>query len=199
VITQCSIAELYANADPAPIAIAKTCERRRCGHIPDALTSHDCLTACVNVAGVNKHRYILATQDERLRGSMRMIPGVPMVYIRRAVMIMEPPSPASLEMRDVVERQKLGGRVLGKRKREDEGTVKKKKGPKEPNPLSVKKKKKSVKGGMVETAVEEGNEIVAGDAESNVVGDINDSTGRQKSTRRRRHHKHNPQSEISVS
>ena len=195
-ITQCCISELYANADPDPIALAKTCERRRCGHIPDPLSSHDCLTSCLNISGENKHRYILATQDERLRGEMRMIPGVPMVYIRRAVMIMEPPSPASLTKRDVLEREKLGGLEGSKRKRDgnDDGTAKKKKkAPKEPNPLSVKKKK-SVKAapterseGIVEEEREEGNEREA--REENVIGEISNSARRHKATRRRKHHK----------
>jgi U3 small nucleolar RNA-associated protein 23 len=190
VITQCSISELYANADPAPINLAKSFERRRCGHIPNALSSDDCLTSCINISGENKHRYVLATQDEQLRGEMRQVPGVPMVYIRRAVMIMEPPSPATLERREVHEREKLGGLEGSKRKRDggdDEGRVKKKKkGSKEPNPLSVKKKKAlkpaitEAPGGLEDKAVE---------GEQNVIGEVTDSVRRHKSTRRRKHKK----------
>jgi U3 small nucleolar RNA-associated protein 23 len=127
---------------------------------------------------------------------MRLIPGVPMVYIRRAVMIMEPPSPASTDRRDTIELDKLGGRETLKRKRgEEEGKVRKKKGPKEPNPLSIKKKKKSVK----ENARKGGEDTNDGDVkdlvitESNIIGDVTDSVRRSKSTRRRRHHKPNPQ------
>jgi U3 small nucleolar RNA-associated protein 23 len=191
VITQCSISELYTNADRALIILAKSFERRRCGHIPDALSSHDCLTSCVNISGENKHRYILATQEERLRGEMRQIPGVPMVYIRRAVMIMEPPSPATLEKREALEREKLGVLEGSKRKRDggdDEGRVKKKKtGPKEPNPLSVKKKKIlkpaiiEIPGGL--------NEDKAVEGEQNIIGEVTDSVRRHKSTRRRKHRK----------
>jgi U3 small nucleolar RNA-associated protein 23 len=67
-----------------------------------------------------------------------------MVYIRCAAMIMEPPSPASLTGQDVLEREKLDGLERSKRKREgdDDGKPrKKKKGPKQPNALSVEKKK----------------------------------------------------------
>jgi U3 small nucleolar RNA-associated protein 23 len=202
VITQCCISELYANADAAPIALAKTCERRRCGHVPDALSSHDCLTACINISGENKHRYILATQDEGLRGEMRMIPGVPMVYIHRAVMIMEPPSPASLTRRDVLEREKLGGLEGSKRKREgdDGGKPRKKKGPKEPNPLSVKKKKsvqvtpaREPKGG--EDGGNKGNLELS---EQNVIGEVSDSVRRHKSTRKRKYHKKSSKVETTI-
>jgi U3 small nucleolar RNA-associated protein 23 len=115
-----------------------------------------------------------------------------MVYIKRAVMIMEPPSPASLERKDALERQKLGGvEGLGKRKRgnDDEDKIKKKKkGPKEPNPLSMKRKKKAEG-----TSTEEANEITTketnkgADEELNVIGGITEETRRHK--RRRKHHK----------
>jgi U3 small nucleolar RNA-associated protein 23 len=202
VITQCSISELYANADPTPITLAKSCERRRCGHIPDPLSSHDCLTSCINISGENKHRYILATQDEQLRVQMRRIPGVPMLYIRRAVMIMEPPSPASLARRDALEREKLSGlEGQGKRKWDDEEgeeTVRKKKRrPKEPNPLSVKKKKNTTPAKAIIQPVENSEQNVADkegsvdnvEREQNVIGDVTDSIRRHKSTRRRKHHK----------
>ena len=131
---------------------------------------------------------------------MRRLPGVPMVYIKRAVMIMEPPSPASLDRKDSLERQKLGGvEGLRKRKRgtDDEDKVKKKKkGPKEPNPLSIKRKK--IPEG---TSTEKTKEITTketndrSDKELNVIGDITDETRRHK--RRRRHHKKpiNPENE----
>jgi U3 small nucleolar RNA-associated protein 23 len=194
VITQCCIAELYKTGDQDVIALAKKCERRRCGHIPDPLSGHDCITACLNVDGENKHRYILATQDETLRAEMRAIPGVPMMYIKRAVMIMEPPSPTSLARRDTREREKLGS--VEKRKRVDddgedddaEPTRKKRKGPKEPNPKSVLKKKK--KPNAVEKRKEEKKSEDADAAMTdNIIGDVSDSVRRSKSVRRRKSHK----------
>ena len=122
-----------------------------------------------------------------------------MVYIRRAVMIMEPPSPASMERRDVIEREKLGGgTALGKRKRgEDDGKIRKqKKGPKEPNPLSVKKKKPLKESARTKENKEErernegDNTDLEGYVDTNIIGDITDSLRRLKSTRRRRHHHH---------
>jgi U3 small nucleolar RNA-associated protein 23 len=191
VITQCCIAELYKLGEAEPIALAKKCERRRCGHIPDPLTSRDCLTACVNIHGENKHRYILATQDEQLRSQMRLVPGVPMVYIRRAVMIMEPPSPATMDRREELERNKLGGgQTMGKRNREEvenEKPKKKKKAVKEPNPLSVKKKKPKANVNATSGQAVTANE--GSDPEMNIIGEVTDSLRRHKSTRRRRKHK----------
>lgn len=106
---------------------------------------------------------------------MRQIAGVPLVYVNRSVMIMEPMAEKSEEIRDTEERAKFRAGLKGrrgasepeslKRKRTDEdgegddidagartnGTAdtqpipkKKRKGPKGPNPLSMKKTKKTV-------------------------------------------------------
>lgn len=40
----------------------------------------------------NKHRYIIATQSQSLRNHLRTIPAVPIVHIKKSVMILEPPS-----------------------------------------------------------------------------------------------------------
>lgn len=136
---------------------------------------------------------------------MRQIPGVPMIYIKRAVMVMEPTSPATLNKRNALERGKLGGMErLGKRKQRDEDDEdkpkKKKKGAKEPNPLSIKKKKKPTSEtnvvtehrGVTTTGNEGGNEA---EVESNIIGEVTDSVRRQKSTRKRKHHKKPAQQE----
>lgn len=86
-----------------------------------------------------------------LRVHARSIPGVPIIYVKRSVMVLEPMSTPSENIRDGVERGKfragLDDPSLGKRKREDEAEplvkipgLKKAKGP---NPLSVKKAKKT--------------------------------------------------------
>ncbi len=113
---------------------------------------------------------VVASQEEEVRRWCRGVRGVPLVYVKRSVMIMEPMAESSMNVREGVERGKfrtgLRGRGLGigaKRKREEEGSdvegnkakivegddqgeeraVKKKvRGPKGPNPLSVKKPKK---------------------------------------------------------
>jgi len=163
---------LYAAASEPGVSYlidkAKLFERRRCGHLPadypEPLSAKECMTSVVDPKGTkhNKHRYVVASQDIEVRRSMRQVMGVPLVYINRSVMIMEPMAEATENLRDREEKGKfrdgLKGRASGsvgmKRKRDDgeeEGEeeakeAKKKKvygQPKGPNPLSVKKTKKA--------------------------------------------------------
>jgi U3 small nucleolar RNA-associated protein 23 len=50
----------------------------------------------------NKHRYAIATQSQPLRAKLRLIPAVPIVHINRSVMILEPPSDATLKAKALV-------------------------------------------------------------------------------------------------
>ena len=151
-------------------------ERRRCGHhtLDEPLSTLDCLSSVIDPKNslTNKNRYVVASQDEEVRRFCRDVRGVPLVYVKRSVMVMEPMAEGSVGVRDGIERSKFrsglrgkGSLSLGKRKRgEDEGSemnvtegkqansgagsdekaaIKKKmKGPKGPNPLSVKKPRK---------------------------------------------------------
>lgn len=156
------------------IELAKTLERRRCGHHPDQypepLSTQECLQSVVDPkdSGLNKHRYVVASQEQEVRRMLRGIKGVPLIYIKRSVMILEPMADESVQARAREERSKFRAdlkNTLGKRKRageDDEGAdgekeqaqgngkpsteeqkKKKKKGhgPKGPNPLAVQKKK----------------------------------------------------------
>ncbi|KAG9238376.1 putative rRNA-processing protein utp23 [Amylocarpus encephaloides] len=207
-ITQCSMRHLYAASSETGVSYlidkAKTYERRRCGHrpedYPEPLSSQDCLSSVVDPKDnkTNKNCYVVASQELEVRKQMRRIMGVPLVYINRSVMIMEPMAGATSDNRDREERGKFrAGLKRGsgslKRKREDgeeggkeEGTdgggsgLKKKKksgkGPKEPNPLAVKKskKKQSEQGDLL--AREGGKEPSTLDAE--------ESSGRRKRRRK---------------
>ncbi|KAF2460110.1 Fcf1-domain-containing protein [Lineolata rhizophorae] len=194
-ITQCTMRHLYELAqrkpkpptkrtepsaapplDPQPlIALARTFERRRCNHhtLPAPLSTPACLLACIDPssAGANKHRYVVATQDADFRAQLRNeVAGVPLVYVSRSVMVMEPMGKRTVDVREGVERGKLRRGFLekedGKKRKREEGAEgmeggedeegsageeqpKKKnkvKGPKGPNPLSVKKPKKREQG-----------------------------------------------------
>jgi U3 small nucleolar RNA-associated protein 23 len=177
-ITQCCIRHLY-NAVPEPgqerdkeawIEVAKQAERRRCGHheLETPLSELECIQSVLDPkgSGTNKHRYVVATQDREVRAAMREVAGVPLVYINRSVMVMEPMAAHSAEVREAEEKGKVraglksrrGAEVSGeKRKAPDhdgdeemkeselDASVpkrKKPKGPSGPNPLSVKKSKK---------------------------------------------------------
>src|SRR3954470_7679261 len=92
---------------------AKMFERRRCGHLPDdypePLSARDCIKSVVDGKGngTNKHRYVVASQDLEVRKSMRAVQGVPLVYINRSVMIMEPMAGTSAEVREREEKSKF--------------------------------------------------------------------------------------------
>ncbi|POR31969.1 rRNA-processing protein utp23 [Tolypocladium paradoxum] len=182
-ITQCEIRKLYARKDEQGIGeaieAAKLCERRRCGHHPDEypepLSTLECLQSVVDPKdrGENKHRYVVASQSQEVRRMLRAVRGVPLIYIKRSVMILEPMSDESAQTRAREERSKFRAEIkkaLGKRKRDEKAEDSdednedgarpsraggddakaaekakklKRRGPKGPNPLSVKKAKKS--------------------------------------------------------
>ncbi|EMR11724.1 hypothetical protein PNEG_00158 [Pneumocystis murina B123] len=150
-ITQCCIQKLYETKQQDIISIAKAYERRRCNHKDNPLPPEDCIYSIVNINGKNKHRYIVATQSIQIRTKLRDIPAVPLFYISRSVVILEPSSYSTIRAKQIIEQNKLGlkkeesEKILGtKRKINNEDSSlprKKRRGPKEPNPLSVKKKK----------------------------------------------------------
>ncbi|KAI4249843.1 MAG: hypothetical protein LQ352_005535 [Teloschistes flavicans] len=182
-ITQCSIRHLYTLSVPQSekdplILLAKNMERRRCNHheLENPLSTLECFSDVIDPkkSKTNRHRYVIATQEEEVRRFCRGVRGVPLVYVKRSVMILEPMAKASLGVRDGMEKEKfrtgLRGK-LGKRKRDEEGDgpatnlvdgaggnhiraqqedgnaeqveIKRRiRGPKGPNPLSVKKSKK---------------------------------------------------------
>lgn len=147
-ITQCVMEHLYRAKSPEAkeaIRIAKTFERRRCGHIPpekETVSAFECISECVGPT--NKNRYCVATQKPKLRAKFRNIPAVPLIYIHRAVMILEPMSKTTQRIRNDIEESKLtkGLNEVHKLETEETGNViAGKKRVRGPNPLSVKKKK----------------------------------------------------------
>jgi len=116
----------------------------------------------------NKHRYVIATQSHPLRVTLRAIPGVPIVHVNRSVMVLGPASDVTLQFKQRVRyltgsistfsadfyspMPPLSGRAgstraVHVRKGHAQCSYtsgrtcrKRKKGPKGPNPLSVKKK-----------------------------------------------------------
>lgn len=161
-ITQCCIETIYQTKNQQLIDFAKSFERRKCNH-KEIINPSDCIELIVNINGENKHRYIIASQDLNLRKKLRKIPGIPLIYMNRSVMVMEPLSDASKKYNENIENLKLTAGLNSKdagkldeikdnntsveEEKGKDGEVKKskkRKGPKEPNPLSVKKKKKVV-------------------------------------------------------
>ena len=182
-ITQCSIRHLYDHSPTTAtekrekdscIEVAKAAERRKCGHheLEKPLSTLECLESCVDPkgSGKNKHRYVVASQDDEVRKKMRTIAGVPLIYITHGMMILEPMSNASVETKEREERGKVRIGLKGRRSASDAGIKRKRvhsdeeedteaadarseiaikkrkvKGPKGPNPLSAKKPKDKIK------------------------------------------------------
>ncbi|KXH63234.1 hypothetical protein CNYM01_05685 [Colletotrichum nymphaeae SA-01] len=215
-ITQCEIRKLYLRKNEPDmnkiIDFAKTLERRRCGHLPEdypePLSTMECMKAVVDPKSnlVNKHRYCVASQSGDVRRMLREIPGVPQIYIKRSVMILEPMATESVAIRTKEEKSKFrDGLVRPERKRkreEDEeedddesgkegkaggagGAAQeqkkkdKKRGRKGPNPLAVKKAKKATSGG--DAAHKEAKE-----ARAAADGGEGEEEGPAKKKRRRR-------------
>ncbi|KII93495.1 hypothetical protein PLICRDRAFT_171239 [Plicaturopsis crispa FD-325 SS-3] len=143
-ITQCCIHELYlqGKTQQAAVDLAKTFERRMCNH-REAISGDECLASVVGET--NKHRYVIATQSQPLRVKLRSIPAVPIVHINRSVMVLEPPSDATIRAKQAAEEKVMHAAAPELASVPSQSTTepprKKKKGPKGPNPLSVKKKK----------------------------------------------------------
>ncbi|KAF9651513.1 hypothetical protein BDM02DRAFT_3110629 [Thelephora ganbajun] len=144
-ITQCCIHELYlrGKAIQSVVDLAKSFERRRCNH-REAIPGDACLKDVIGET--NKHRYVVATQSHPLRLSLRDIPAVPIVHVNRSVMILEPPSDVTLKAKEKADEAALSPAKselvkLPTSAQQPEPPKKKRRGPKGPNPLSVKKKK----------------------------------------------------------
>jgi U3 small nucleolar RNA-associated protein 23 len=236
VITQCSIRHLYtaeapdAAAKNAWIDTAKSFERRRCNHhtLEEPLSTLECLKSVVDPkdSSTNKNRYVIASQDQKVRSAMRKITGVPLIYVNRSVMIMEPMATQTEEFREAEEMGKVRAGLKGrrgaapeqvlKRKRDDEdddeeGEAKDdapaqdtdaapkkrvKKGPKGPNPLSVKKsKKQTTKEEAEKQAIRKATKLDPQAAEKALGADVavemteNDASEAAGKKRRRRKHK----------
>lgn len=195
---------LYASASEPGISYiidkAKLFERRRCDHrpeeYPEPLNAVECISSVVDPKGskTNKHRYVVASQELGVRKVMRSVMGVPQ-YINRSVMIMKPMAGVTAENRKKDEMGKFRAglksrRVSGsqgmKRKREDREDVdgdsgaKRKKsyerGPKGPNPLSVKKSKKRVEGEGIKTSSKTDSKAQSGRSDESAMIDTTSET-----------------------
>ena len=132
-------------------------------------------------------------QAKLIRRGARSIPGVPIVYVKRSVMIIEPMSAPSESTREGVEKSKFRAGMqeerpssLGKRKRKTGVTASGTKRAKGPNPLSIKRPKRRVNEGKMEEGKRKGQ------GETQFVGEDKGQDRAEPSARprrRRRHHK----------
>lgn len=105
--------------------MAKTFERNRCNH-REAIPAEDCISSIVGMIrntnkGIpllpywhlgkkNKNRYIVATQSDELRDKLRSIPAVPIIHVKRGVLVLEPPSDATKKKKAEVSPPIIGTR-----------------------------------------------------------------------------------------
>jgi U3 small nucleolar RNA-associated protein 23 len=110
-VTDCVLEELIALGEPAKhtLAAARTISVIRCrhkhGHKP-GMDPAQCLAALVGPA--NASHYFVATQDAELRGSLRAIPGTPLLLFSKNVLVLEQASGASKGEHRAAESAKAG-------------------------------------------------------------------------------------------
>ncbi|PYI19256.1 hypothetical protein BO86DRAFT_388701 [Aspergillus japonicus CBS 114.51] len=149
-------------------------------------------------------------KSRELRQGARAIPGVPIVYVKRSVMVLEPMSGPSEDIRDGVEQGKFRAGLSEEARKKAEakaaaaasGDTKNNSGKKPgmkkakgPNPLSMKKpKKRTAEGGAAATAAPQPKRKDA-DADGTEGGnaaeggaDADADAAAPKAKRRRRHH-----------
>ncbi|KZO89864.1 hypothetical protein CALVIDRAFT_551738 [Calocera viscosa TUFC12733] len=206
-ITQCRIAALYKLGPPGQriVDLAKTFERRRCGHLETPLESDERMTAVVGLS--NKHRYVVATQSESLRRKMREVEGLPLIAVNRAVMVLEMMSEKSKgKIRGIEEEQlappkeevavlKPAPKAAEKATKHDKppaALVVRRKKPKGPNPLSIRRKKPKAAPPARPCAIQEDAEVNLGkrpreeDLEQDVGGRDDAEEAAEKKKRKRR-------------
>ncbi|OWB86013.1 hypothetical protein B5S33_g4691 [[Candida] boidinii] len=190
-ISQCCITHLYNSKNQDVINYSKEFfEKRRCNH-KELKNSDDCIKDITIINKENKHRYLVATQNLKLRQYLRSFPGLPLIYMNKSVMIMEPLTNSSLKIIDLIEKNKLKHGLndpnSGIEKDEEIEQIQplKKRKIKGVNPLSMKKKK------IEKTEPKKTEKIEKSSDDS--------TTNEQKKKRKRSHKNKNTTSETSES
>ncbi|OAL65305.1 rRNA processing protein [Trichophyton rubrum] len=179
---------ILATADPAPETTTQPDQKRKLPHWMQAQE------------GLQQQQQ--RGQRYNLRRDARQIPGVPIIYVKRSVMILEPMSEPSSHIREGFEEGKLRSgfiepaTITGKRKRGAEGEdeededggewveVKKKKKVKGVNPLSMKKPKQRTQ--TVQKPKKADENTAKGD---NDIDKGTDGASEQSKPKRKRRHK----------
>lgn len=151
--TSCCISELEKLGPQlyGATRVAKTFPIFKCGHkVPRP--ANECVSSVVGEK--NSHHFIIASRDHDLRTRIRKLPGVPILYLHGNTPVLEKPSDLTVDTMEKVSDMKTNlseheAATIKQMKIQvfGEPEVKKKrkrKGPKGPNPLSCKKKKKKV-------------------------------------------------------
>ena len=98
VVTRCITQELAALGDEFKEAALMARQRfdfRKCGHESQPIGARRCIQSMIT-SNQNAHHYMVATQDKALRRSLAETAGVPLMYLNGVVLVLEPPSQASV-------------------------------------------------------------------------------------------------------
>jgi rRNA-processing protein FCF1 len=104
-VSSCVIAELSALGPSLAASCAYAHQHRlvKCGHTP-ALPASECIASLVGVK--NRHQYFVASQDTELRARLRAVPGTPLMYLTRTLIVMEHTSEESMAQLEKIEAKK---------------------------------------------------------------------------------------------
>lgn len=164
VTTKCVMDELGAMGDDFRGAklVAKRCEIKKCGHHGMTLGADECIASFIGPK--NRNNYLVATQDPDLKAKLRKVPGVPLISLNHGQLVLEKPSVETLEFIKNRNATKIfSGNTTGTKKNKASSTVatgqadqgsessrgskgnkfNRKRKAKGPNPLAVRKKKKT--------------------------------------------------------
>ena len=128
------------------VFVGRRMEQRHCRHLP-AQSSEECIKELIGADNAN--RYAVASQKDELRRTLRMVAGVPLLFIERGLLLMERPGRATLEKVKTLELAKLSVSKSELKAIEQLAptvkaakSIRKRRKQRNPNPLSVKKPKK---------------------------------------------------------
>ncbi|XP_071627508.1 rRNA-processing protein UTP23 homolog [Temnothorax longispinosus] len=152
--TACIISEteklgVFSSTVNGATQIVKQYAVHRCGHEKKPISGSKCLQSMIGKD--NSARYIVATQDRELQDKLRIIPGVPVIYLHGKAPTLYSPSETSRKHAEATKKglgmttwEKENVKVLRKQAglEEKESKMKKKRKKGGPNPLSCLKKKK---------------------------------------------------------
>lgn len=111
VVTECTVQELRRKGDKASTAAlaAKKFERKRCPHTANPIASSECLRQIIG--DENKYNYCIASQNLELREKLRQVPGVPLLYIKAHMVILEQMSSATKKRKAEVLRDDVNSQL----------------------------------------------------------------------------------------
>jgi len=94
--------------DARTVALAKHIQALRVGQSDAESRAMDARKALEMLVGSsNRHKYVVATQDDDFKSALALVPGVPVIGFQQVVLVLEAPSRASVDAAAQRERRKM--------------------------------------------------------------------------------------------